>query len=243
MGQVSKLYHSPFLRYPTTFSQNTFLLRKWLLFIPRAPEIPTSKFSGLLNTMGQVSKPYHSPFLRYPTTFSQNIFLLRKWFRSFPELQKSLLVSFQGCWTQWDRFQSSTIHHFWDTPHFLELQKSLLISFQGCWTQWDRFQSFSIHHFWDTPQHFLKTHFCWESGFLSFLELQKSLLVSFQGCWTQWQTKPYHSLFLPQIFSKHIFASGFHSFTISEIAFTISEIPHSIFSKHIFAEKVAFFHS
>ena len=32
----------------------------------------------------------------------------------------------------------------------------------------------SIHHFWDTLQHFLKTHFCLESGFLSFLELQKS---------------------------------------------------------------------
>ena len=48
-----------------------------------------------------------------------------------------------------------------------------LVSFQGCWTQWQRFQSSTIHHFWDTPQHFLKTHFCWESDFLSFLELQK----------------------------------------------------------------------
>ena len=55
------------------------------------------------------------------------------------------------------------------------------------WTQWQRFESSSIHLFWDTPQHFLKTHFCLESSFLSFLELQKSLLVSFQGCWTQWQ--------------------------------------------------------
>ena len=61
---------------------------------------------------------------------------------------------------------------------FLELQKSLLVSFQGCWTQWQRFESSSICHFWDTLQHFLKTHFCWESGFLFFLELQKSLLVS-----------------------------------------------------------------
>ena len=48
------------------------------------------------------------------------------------------------------------------------------------------FESSSIHHSWDTPQHFLKTHFCLESGFPSFLELQKSLLESFQGCWTQW---------------------------------------------------------
>ena len=111
--------------------------------------------------------------------FSGNIcFILQSGFLSFLELQKSPLVCFQGCWTQWDRFQSSTIHHFWDTPQhflkthfcwesgflsFLELQKSLLVSFQGCWTQWDRFPSSSIHHFWDTPQHFLKTYFCWFS--------------------------------------------------------------------------------
>ena len=104
-------------------------------------------------------------------------------------------------WTQWQRFESSSIHHFWDTPqHFLkthlclesgilsvclELHKSLLVSFEGCWTQWQRFESSSTHHFWDTPQHFLKTCFCLESGFLSCLELQKSLLVNFQGCWTQ----------------------------------------------------------
>ena len=62
-----------------------------------------------------------------------------------PELQKSILVSFQGCWTQCQRFESSSMHHFWDTPlHFLktcfslengfllflELQKSLLVSFR-----------------------------------------------------------------------------------------------------------------
>ena len=90
------------------------------------------------------------------------------------------------------------------------------VNFQGCWPQWQRFESCSTHHFWDSPQHFLKTHFCWEVGFLLFLELQKSLPVSFQRCWTQWQ---------------------------SALKFTISEKPHSIFSKHIFAEKVAFFHS
>ena len=35
---------------------------------------------------------------------------------SFLDLQKSLLVSFQGCWTQWQRFESSSTHHFWDFP-------------------------------------------------------------------------------------------------------------------------------
>ena len=156
MAKVWKLYHSPFLRYPTPFSQNTFLLTKWLSFIPRAPEISKSKFSGLLNTMAKVWKLYHSPFLRYPTPLSQNTFLLTKGFLSFLELQKFPLVSFQGCRTQCQRFESSTIHHFWDT---------LLASFQGCWTQWQRFENSTIHHFWDTPHRFLKTHFCLQRAF------------------------------------------------------------------------------
>ena len=128
-------------------------------------------------------------------------------------------------WTQWQRFDISSIHHFWDTPqHFLkthlclergfffclELHKFLLVSFEGYWTQWQRFESSSTHHFWDTPQHFLKTRFCLESGFLSCLELQKSLLVNFQGCWTQWQkfvsSSTHHLWDTLQNFSKHIFA-------------------------------------
>ena len=44
----------------------------------------------------------------------------------------------------------------------------------GCWTQLQRSENSHICCFWDTQQHFLKTHFCLESGFLSFLELQKS---------------------------------------------------------------------
>ena len=157
----------------------------------------------------------------------------------FIELQKSLLVSFEGCWTQWQRFESSSIHHFWDTcQHFLkthfcleswffllclELQIILiLVSFEGCWTQWQRFESSSIHHFWDTYQHFLKTHFCLESGFLSFLELQISLLVSFEGCWTQWQrfesSSIHHFWDTCQHFLKTHFCleSGFLSFLVPE---------------------------
>ena len=72
---------------------------------------------------------------------------------------------------------------------FPELQKSLLVSLHCfCRTHWQWFENSRTHCFWDTPQHFLKTHFCLESGFLfSILELQKSLLVSFQGSRTQWQ--------------------------------------------------------
>ena len=54
MAKVRKLYPSLFLRYPTAFSQNTFVLKKWLSFIPKALEILTNKFSGLLNTMAIV---------------------------------------------------------------------------------------------------------------------------------------------------------------------------------------------
>ena len=56
MAKVWKVWHSPFLRYPIPLSQDTFLLGKWLSLIPRAPEIPTRKFSGVLNTMAKVWK-------------------------------------------------------------------------------------------------------------------------------------------------------------------------------------------
>ena len=59
---------------PNCISQNTFLLRKFLSFVPRAPEISTSKFSGVLNTMAKVWKLQHSLFLRYSTAFSENMF-------------------------------------------------------------------------------------------------------------------------------------------------------------------------
>ena len=80
------------------------------------------------------------------------------------------------------------------------------------------FESSSSHHFRDTPQHFLKTHFCWQSGFLVFLELHKSLLVSFQGYWAQWQrlasSSIHHLWETPQHFLKTHFCleSGFLSF-------------------------------
>ena len=133
--------------------------------------------------MRKVWKLQHSPFLRYPTAFPQNTFWWESSFLSFLELQKSLLVSFQGCWTQWQRFESSRIHHFWDTPQhffkthfcwesgflsFLEFQKSLLVSFQGCWTQWQRFESSSTHLFLRYPTAFSQ-NICLLRNWLSFI--------------------------------------------------------------------------
>ena len=46
MAKVWKLQQSLFLRFPTADFSNTFLLRKRLSFVPRAPEIITSKFQG-----------------------------------------------------------------------------------------------------------------------------------------------------------------------------------------------------
>ena len=152
-----------------------------------------------------------------------------------PRASKSLLISFQVCWTQWQRFESSSIQHFWDTllhflktcfstengfPSFLELQKSLQVSFQGCWTQWQRFENSSIHHVSEIALLAFSQNTCFsiESGFLSFLEFQTSLLVSFQGCWTQWQRFESSSIHCfwdtPQHFLKTHFylESGFLSF-------------------------------
>ena len=135
-----------------------------------------SKFSGVLNTMAKGWKLQHSPFLRYPTAFSQNTFLFRTW------------LSF--------------------IPRALEIPTE--VSFQGCWTQWQRVESSNTHHFWDTSQHFLKTHFCLESGFLSFPEIQKSIQVSFQRCTTYCvrfeSSSTHHFWVFHSIFSKHIFA-------------------------------------
>ena len=96
MAKVWKLSHSPFLRYPTAFSQYTFLLIKWLTFVPRAPEIPTCNFSGVLNTMAKVWRLYHSPFLRYPTAFSQYTFLLMKWLTFVPRAPEIPTSNFSG---------------------------------------------------------------------------------------------------------------------------------------------------
>ena len=72
-----------------------------------------------LNTMAKVRKLQHSLFLRYPTAFSQNTFLLRKWLSFIPRAPETSTSKFQGCWTQWQRFESSSIQCFWDSPqHF-----------------------------------------------------------------------------------------------------------------------------
>ena len=158
MAKIWKLQHSLFLRYLSAFSQNTSLLRKWLSFMPRAPEISTSKF--------------------------------------------------EGCWTQWQMLQSSSIHHFWDTPqHFLKtyfcLESGFLLflvpeqrwlayhytqlgrwAYFG-WTQWQRFESSSTHHFWDTQQHFLKTQFLVRKG-LSFIPSTRAEMT-FMPLHTTWK--------------------------------------------------------
>ena len=132
----------------------------------------------------------------YPPAFHQNTcFSIESGLLVFLELQKSLLVSFQGCWTQLQRFESSSskiLHHF-----------------QGCWTQWQRFESSSMHCLWDTPLHFLNTCFSLERGLLLFLELQKSLLLNSQGWLTQLQrfeSSSMHCLWdNPTAFSQNIF--------------------------------------
>ena len=63
----------------------------------------------------------------------------------------------------------------------------------------------SIHNFWDTPQHFLKTH----------VLAKESAFLSF-----------------PELQELLLVSIGKD---LEALAFTISEIPHSIFSKHIFA--------
>ena len=121
MAKGWKLQHSPFLRYPTTFSQNIFLLRKWFSFVPRAPETLKESFQGCCTEWQRVESSNTHHFWDIPHHFLKTHVCLESGFILFIELQKSLKVSFQGCWTQRLRFESSNIHHFWDTQqHFLK---------------------------------------------------------------------------------------------------------------------------
>ena len=52
--ESSSIHHS--WETPQHFLKTCFSLWKWLSFVPRAPEISTSKFSGVLNTMAKVWK-------------------------------------------------------------------------------------------------------------------------------------------------------------------------------------------
>ena len=139
-----------------------FLLRKWLSFVPGAPEIPTSKFSGVLNTVAKIWKLYYSPFLTYPTAFSQNTLLLRKWLTFVPRTPEIPISKFLGV--------LNTMAKVW------KLYYSPFLRY---------------------PQHFLKTHFCWESDFFSFLELQKYPLYETASakrrvlCWSMLSMRAY----------------------------------------------------
>ena len=97
MAKVRKLQHSLLLRYSTAFPENMFQLRMWLSCVPRAPVIPTSKFSGVLNTMVKVWKLSYLLSLRYPTAFPQNTFLLRKWLFFIPRALEIPPVPEQRC--------------------------------------------------------------------------------------------------------------------------------------------------
>ena len=96
---------------------NTFLLRKCLSVIPRAPLIPTRSVFRFAEHNGKGLKALAFTIAEIPhCIFCITHFCLESGFLSFLELQKSLLVRYQGCWTQWQRFESSRIHHSWDTP-------------------------------------------------------------------------------------------------------------------------------
>ena len=96
MVVVWRLQHSPLLRYTPAFSQNKFLLWKWLSFIPRAPEFPTSKFSGVLKRLARVLRALaFAVSQKSYSIFSKHI-CLQNGFLTFLELQKSLQDKFSG---------------------------------------------------------------------------------------------------------------------------------------------------
>ena len=162
--------------------------------MPRPPKISTSKFQGYWTQWQRVWKHQHSPLLRYLSAFSQNTFLLRKWLSFNPSTRIEVTsIPLHKTWQMnllWLMDPPGTRAEMPCIP----LHKFGRWTYFG-WTQWQRFVSSSIHCFWDTCQHFLKTHFCLESGFLSFLVPQERWLAyhyrklgrwTYFGWWTPW---------------------------------------------------------
>ena len=133
-GQRCLEYHYTKLGRWTLFSQWT------PLYQTEMPWIPVHK-TWQMNLLWPLEPPvseqrwlaYHSSIHHIwdtPHHFLKTHFSLESDFLSFLELQKSLLVSFQGCWIQWQMFESSSTHCCWDTPlHFLKTCFSLECGF------------------------------------------------------------------------------------------------------------------
>ena len=153
----------------------------------------------------------------------------------FLELQKSLLVCFWGCWTQWQRFESSSIHHFWDTP--LHVSQNTCFSLEIGFLSFLELQKSSTSKFLGVLNTMAKV---WNPA-----ETVSEILL-------QQTSQTTHSLpMTPQVRAEMTFIPGatqklgrlvsyfggaeHNGKGLKALAFTISEIPHSIFSKHIFA--------
>ena len=222
MAKVWKLLYSLFLRYPTAFSQNTFLLRKWFSFVPRTPEQRCLEYQytklGRWTYFGQIPLVPEQRCLEYQYTKLGRWTYFGQWtpqYQSRDALntstqtwQMNLLWPMELPPINREEMPCMPLHKTWQMNLFWPMDPPVPEQ------RWLAYCS-SIHHFWDTPQHFLKAHFCLESGFLSFLVLQIFLLVSFQGCWIQWQrfesSSIHHFWDTPQHFLKTHFCleSGF----------------------------------
>ena len=131
-----------FWGYSTAFSQNTFLLRKWLSFVPRAPEIPTSNISGGVIHQWQIFESSSFPhFCDTAQHFLKTCGTLESGLLLFLELQKSLPVTFQGCWTEMAKV-------------------SIALSLQGCWTHLAKDWKLSHLALMGYPTAFSQNTFC-----------------------------------------------------------------------------------
>ena len=93
--ESSSIHHSPYLRYLSAFSQNTFLLRKWLSFIP-------STRAEMTCIPPLITWQMNLLWLMDPPGIKAEMPCI--------PLHKFGRWTYFG-WTQWQRFESSSIHH------------------------------------------------------------------------------------------------------------------------------------
>ena len=157
--------------------------------------------------------------------FLKTCFSLEIGFLLFLELQKSLLVSFRGAEHNGGQSSRDTLNTA-KPPHY-QSRDDLHTTTQNMadeptlanGIQWQSYQTSSIDHFWDsTTQNLADYHY---------FGLECDLFTCTES--SRWLAYHYTNLADEPTLAEP------NGKGLQVPAFTISEIPHSIFSKHIFA--------
>ena len=219
------------------FLKTYFLLRTLLHLIPRAPVISTCKLWGGWTQWQRIQSSSIHCYWDTPQHFSQNTSLLRKWLSFIPSTRIEMTcIPLQKTWQMSLLWLMDPLvpEQRWLAYHYTQLGRWTYFG----WTQWQRFESSSTHHFWVTPTAFSQNTSLLTKWF-SFIPSTRAE----RTCIPLYKTWQMNLLWLMDPLVSEQRCLAYHYTNLAEhngkgfkaLALTISEIPHSIFSKHIFA--------